>query len=216
MKAMILAAGRGERMRPLTDAVPKPLLQVKGRPLIVYHLNALAAAGITEVIINAWHLGDQLIKHLGDGSKFGLRIEYSVETELLDTGGGIVRALAFLKPDPFLVLSADILTDFSFPTLPKAPSALAHLVMVDNPAYHTEGDFVLDKGLLKINGGQKSTYANIGIFRPEFFANSPQGAFPLGGLLRQHIASGLVTGQYYAGMWNNVGSPADLELVNNI
>jgi len=108
MKAMILAAGRGERMRPLTDNVPKPLLQVKGQALVVYHLKALAAAGIQEVIINTWHLGDQLIDHLGDGRNFGLRLEYSVEPELLDTGGGIVRALAFLKPDPFIVLSADI------------------------------------------------------------------------------------------------------------
>ena len=215
MKAMILAAGKGERMRPLTDVTPKPLLLVDGQPLITYHLKALKIAGIKEVVINTWYLGKQLVSSLGDGRNFGLKITYSEEQELLNTGGGIANALPLLGTDPFLVLSADILTDFPIQTLPTAPHGLAHLVMVDNPSYHLEGDFGLDRGKLKLNTGVKLTYGNIGIFRPEFFASCPAGAFPLGALLRQHIANDLVTGQYYAGAWHNIGTPADLEIVNS-
>lgn len=215
MKAMILAAGRGERMRPLTDKTPKPLIKVNGQPLVVYHLKALAKAGITKVIINTWYLGDQIIDAIGNGQAFGLNVEYSIETELLNTGGGIVKALPMLGFEPFIVLSADIFTDFPLPTLPRSPAGLAHLVMVDNPTYHTEGDFVLDKGKIKLNGAPKFTYGNIGVFRPEFFVNAPSNAFPLGDLMRKHIANDQVTGQYYNGSWNNVGSPADLELVSN-
>jgi len=216
MKAMILAAGKGERMRPLTNTTPKPLLLVDSQPLIIYHLKSLAKVGIKQVIINTWYLGEQIIDSIGDGTRFGLQIIYSPEENLLDTGGGIVNALQLLGPEPFLVLSADILTAFPLQTLPRMPIGLAHLVMVDNPDYHPAGDFALDKGKIKLTGASKFTYANIGVYRPEFFAHAPQGAFPLAGLLRQHIANDLVTGQYYAGTWYNIGTPADLELVNNI
>lgn len=217
MKAMILAAGKGQRMRPLTDVTPKPLLIVNGQPLIVYHLQSLAKIGIKEVMINTHYLGEQIIQKIGNGERFGLKIEYSIEEQLLDTGGGIYKALQFLGPEPFLVVSADIHTDFPLHTLPPYPNSLAHLVMVDNPYYLPDGDFSLDKGIVKSKapGMATFTYGNIGIYRPEFFAHAPQGAFPLGQLLRQHIADGLITGQYYSGSWHNIGTPADLELVNN-
>jgi MurNAc alpha-1-phosphate uridylyltransferase len=215
MKAMILAAGKGERMRPLTEVTPKPLLRVDGQPLIIYHLKALAKIGITNIVINTHHLGEQLVSALSDGGSFGVSISYSHEQELLNTGGGIVKALPLLGPDPFLVISADILSDFPLQTLPTVPSSLAHLVMVDNPSYHLNGDFALDRGRLSLSGTAKYTYGNIGVFRPEFFAGCPAGAFALGDLLRQRIADNLVTGQYYAGSWHNIGTPADLELANS-
>lgn len=214
MKAMILAAGKGERMRPLTNTAPKPLLLIGNKPLIIYHLESLAKAGVTEVIINTWYLGDQIIALLGDGARYGIKIHYSIEDELLDTGGGITNALKLLGNDPFIVLSADIFTNFQFNTLPTQPNALAHLVMVDNPPYHLEGDFCLDKGKIKLTGGNKFTYANIGIYRPEFFVDAPQGAFPLSYLMRKHINSGLVTGQYFNDVWHNIGTPQDLKVAN--
>lgn len=217
MKAMILAAGKGERMRPLTNSTPKPLLTVNGQPLIIYHLYALAKAGITEVIINTHYLGDQIIQLIGPGARFGLKIEYSIEEQLLDTGGGINKVLPFFGSDPFLVISADVLTDFPLHTLPHFPNGLAHLVMVDNPSYHPEGDFGLDRGKIRLkNAGMPTfTYGNIGIYRPEFFVHAPEGAFPLAHLLRQHISNDLICGQYYSGVWHNIGTPADLALVNN-
>jgi len=214
MKAMILAAGKGERMRPLTDNMPKPLLNVEGQPLLVHHLRALRAAGIQEVVINTWYLGAQIVNAIGDGQEYGLKVHYSMEETLLDTGGGIVRALPILGKEPFLVISADIRTDFPVQTLPANPNALAHLIMVDNPMYKQEGDFGLDKGKVTLSAHQTFTYGNIGIYRPEFFVNAPVGAFPLGGLLRQHIANDLVTGQYYAGVWHNIGTPNDLAIAN--
>ncbi len=210
MKAMILAAGRGMRMRPLSDSVPKPLLLIGKDPLIVHHLRALARSGVREVIINTWHLGEQISAMLGTGVEFGLKITYSPEVELLDTGGGIANCLAWLGNDPFLVVSADIFTNFSFITLPSSPIGLAHLVMVDNPPYHAAGDFALDKGKLKLHGDNKFTYANIGVYRPEFFVAAPKGAFPLNILLKKHIADGLVTGQYFGDAWYNIGTPDDL------
>jgi MurNAc alpha-1-phosphate uridylyltransferase len=188
---------------------------VGGQPLLVYHLHALVKAGIKEVVINTWHLGEQIIESIGWGQRFGLKIKYSIEDQLMDTGGGIVQALPLLGSDPFIVLSADILTDFPLQTLPSAPSGLAHLVMVDNPTYKSEGDFGLDRGRVQLSAAHKFTYGNIGVYRPEFFVTALQGAFPLGGLLRQHIASDLVTGQYYAGIWHNIGTAADLELANS-
>jgi len=216
MKAMILAAGMGERMRPLTNTVPKPLLTINGQPLIVYHLKSLAQAGIKDVIINTWYLGNQIIDLIGDGANFGLNINYSIEEQLLNTGGGIVRALPMLGNEPFIVISADILTNFKFNTLPNNPNGLAHLVMVDNPDYHQDGDFALDKGKIKLSANDKYTYANIGVYRPEFFVAAPTGPYPLGALLRQHIASDLVSGQYFSGSWFNVGTPLDLEIANSI
>lgn len=217
MKAMILAAGKGERMRPLTSTTPKPLLTVAGKPLLVHHLQALARAGIKDVVINAWYLGEQIVELIGSGARFGLNIRYSVEEQLMDTGGGIAQCLPLLGSEPFIVLSADIFTDFAFNTLPSAPAGLAHLIMVDNPAYHPNGDFFLDKGSLKMHGEtNKFTYANIGVFRPEFFVGAPQGPFPLRDLLFKHIAQDLVKGQYFSGLWYNIGTPADLELANSL
>lgn len=217
MKAMILAAGKGERMRPLTDITPKPLLKIAGQPLIIHHLRALARAGIKDVIINTWYKSDQIIQLIGGGNHFGLNVEFSVESDLLDTGGGIVNALPLLGSDPFLVLSADIFTNFAFDTLPINPSGLAHLVMVDNPEFHIAGDFGLEKGLITLgNSGNRFTYGNIGIYRPEFFIAAPHGPFPLGGLLRQHIANDLVMGQYFNGTWFNIGTPSDLEMANTL
>lgn len=213
MRAMILAAGKGERMRPLTNTTPKPLLEVDGKPLIVHHLLAMAAAGIHEVVINTWYLGEQIVAAIGSGAEFGVSVHYSVEEQLLNTGGGIVNALKFLGTEPFLVMSADIFTNFPLATLPHNPNGLAHLIMVDNPHYKSAGDFSLDKGKITLNSAQTLTYGNIGVFRPEFFVCAPQGAFPLGDLLRQHIAAGLVTGQYYSGVWHNIGTPADLDLM---
>ncbi len=215
MKAMILAAGRGARMQPLTDITPKPLLTVAGRPLIVYHLLALAKAGIADVVINTWYLGEQIIELIGSGARFGLNISYSMEDPLLDTGGGIAKALILLGKDPFIVLSADIFTDFPLHTLPKTPIGLAHLVLVDNPSYKPSGDFSLNKGQVSLlDTTNNLTYANIGIYRPEFFVAAPKGPFPLANLLRHHVADNLVTGQYYSGVWHNIGTPLELELVN--
>lgn len=216
MKAMILAAGRGARMRSLTDTTPKPLLTIAGKPLIVYHLLALAAAGIHDVVINTWYLGDHIIELIGNGTSLGLNISYSIEDPLMDTGGGIVKALPMLGTDPFLVVSADIFTNFPLHTLPTTPVGLAHLVLVNNPSYHLTGDFSLNNGQVTLlNSSNSLTYGNIGIFRPEFFVAAPNGPFPLGNLLRQHIADNLVTGQYYSGIWRNIGTPEELELVNN-
>lgn len=217
MKAMILAAGRGERMLPLTKKTPKPLLTVGNKPLIVHHLHALAKAGISEIIINTHYLGEQIIELIGSGSKFGLNIKYSPELELMDTGGGVVQCLPYLGSEPFLVISADILTNFSFTTLPYAPSGLAHLVMVDNPDYHPTGDFFLNKGKINLTGdGNKYTFGNIAVLRPEFFANSPLKPFPLRELLFKHISDDKVTGQYFADIWHNIGTPADLEWANQV
>ncbi len=217
MKAMILAAGKGERLRPLTATTPKPLLAVGGKPLIAHHLQSLAQAGITEVMINTWYLGEQIVEFIGSGARFGLNVHYSQEDTLLDTGGGIAKCLNFFKQESFLVISADIFTNFNYLTLPTAPNGLAHLIMVDNPTYHLQGDFCLDKGMLKLQGHEnKFTYANIGIFRPEFFAGAPTGAFPLRDLMFKHIAANNVTGQYFAGLWHNIGTPTDLALANQI
>lgn len=216
MRAMILAAGKGERMRPLTDKTPKPLLVVDGRPLLMHHLQALSMAGIKQVVINTWYLADQIKAALNNSENFGLQITCIHEPELLNTGGGIVNALPFLGAEPFLVISADVLSDFPLQNLPKNPDGLAHLIMVDNPDYHREGDFGLEHGIISRQAIKKLTYANIGVFRPEFFVSAPQGAFPLGVLLREHIANNLISGEYYAGNWHNIGTPQDLELVNNI
>lgn len=219
MKAMILAAGKGTRMRPLTATTPKPLLTVAGKPLIVYHLLSLAKAGIQDIVINTWYLGEQIISLIGSGARFGLNINYSMEDPLLDTGGGIVKALPLLGNEPFIVLSADVFTDFPLQTLPSSPVGLAHLVLTDNPPYHAIGDFSLDKGRVQLLNGNASnsfTYANIGVYRPEFFVTAPkQSVFPLGNLLRDHVATNVITGQYYSGLWRNIGTPLELELLNN-
>lgn len=211
MKAMILAAGRGERMRPLTDHTPKPLLVVGGRPLIEYHIVALVQAGITELIINHAHLGGLIEDRLGDGSRYGARIRYSPEPEEpLETGGGIRNALELLGSEPFLVVNGDVWTDYPFARLPSAPSAQAHLVLVDNPSHHPEGDFVLAEGQVRYKGGPRLTFSGIGVYRPAFFESAPPGRFPLAPLLRAAMDRGAVTGERYAGRWVDVGTPQRL------
>jgi MurNAc alpha-1-phosphate uridylyltransferase len=209
MKAMILAAGKGERLRPLTLHTPKPLVPVAGVPLIEYHLRALAAAGITEVVINHAWLGAQIEAHLADGARFGLSIAYSPEGEPLETGGGILRALPLLGDEPFILVNGDIFTDYPFVNLCRPLPGLAHLVLLDNPAHHPHGDFTLlaDGQLADAQPGQSSlTYSGIAVLSPQLFAGCEPGAFKLAPLLRHAMAQGLVSGERYAGNWIDVGS----------
>ena len=187
MRAMILAAGLGERMRPLSNTMPKPLLEVRGQPIIVHLLRALAKSGFKEIVMNLHYLANEIKDFLGDGSCYGVKIDYSYEYKLLDTGGGIVNALPLLGEDPFLVVSVDIYTDYVFHSLAKIPERSAHLVLVNNPAYHPNGDYALKDNLVSLSDHQKFTYANIGVFKFDFFANAPEGAFPLSTLLNTAI-----------------------------
>jgi MurNAc alpha-1-phosphate uridylyltransferase len=214
---MILAAGRGERMRPLTDTTPKPLLRIGGQMLIEHHVHALARAGITGLVINHAHLGEKIARALGDGSAYGVAIQYSPEGEAaLETGGGIFNALPLLGEAPFLVVNADIWTDFDFAGLPQDIDALAHLVMVDNPPQNPEGDFSLSEGRLAQQGPAMLTFSGIGIYRPELFSGCTPGAFPLAPLLRAAIDAGQVTGEHFTGSWFDIGTPERLAAVNEV
>ncbi|WP_234087140.1 N-acetylmuramate alpha-1-phosphate uridylyltransferase MurU [Azonexus sp. R2A61] len=217
MKAFILAAGRGERMRPLTDHTPKPLLVAGGKPLIVWHLEKLAAAGFREVLINHAHLGAQIEQALGDGSQWGLRIAYSPEPPgALETAGGIAQALPLLGDQPFLVVNGDIWCDINFehflPSTAGFSSGPAHLLMVANPAHHRGGDFSLDGDkVVFAQGEQTLTYAGIGVFSPSFFKDVPVGQpLKLRPLLDAAIAAGTLRGERYAGRWVDVGTPERL------
>ena len=206
-RAMLLAAGRGERMRPLTDQVPKPLLTVRGKPLIVYHLEKLSRLGVQHVVINLAWLGGQIRAALGTGATWNLQIHYSDEGEqALETGGGIFQALPQLGQQPFLVVNADVLTDLDFGDIRIAREALAQLVLVPNPLHHPQGDFALSDGRVQEQGGARWTYSGIGLYRPELFQGCSAGAFPLLPLFRRAIASGRLHGQVYAGAWSDVGS----------
>jgi MurNAc alpha-1-phosphate uridylyltransferase len=211
--AMILAAGRGERMRPLTDHTPKPLLPVAGRPLIVWHIERLARAGIRDLVINHAHLGQQIEQVLGDGAQWGVAIRYSAEGEgrALETGGGIQRALPLLGEAPFLVVNADVWTDLDPRRLYLRAGALAHLVLVDNPAHHPHGDFHLRNGWLQAGGEPRLTYSGIGVYSPSLFADCAAGAFPLAPLLREAIGRGRVSGEHHRGRWIDVGTPQRLD-----
>ncbi|HVN99292.1 MAG TPA: nucleotidyltransferase family protein [Steroidobacteraceae bacterium] len=214
---MVLAAGRGERLRPLTDATPKPLLAVRGKPLIVWHLEALARAGVRDVVINVSWRGAQLRSALGDGSRYGLRIHYSDESALaLEVGGGIFNALPLLGAEPFLVVNGDTFTDVDFARLRIGPRPLAHLVLVDNPEHHPEGDFALRDGLVEASGAPRLTYAGIGVFRPELFAGCAPGRFPLLPLLQAAIAQRRLSGERHAGAWTDVGTVARLAALNEL
>ena len=208
MHAMILAAGRGERLRPLTDTTPKPLLPVNGKALIVHHLENLAAAGITQVIINLAWLGEQISAALGDGSTFGLSIRYSQEPPgALETAGGIVQALPLLGQRPFLVVAGDILCDYPFERLVvQEPADLAHLVMVDNPAHHPGGDFALHNGQLTSSGTKRLTFSGIGLYRPEMFLPLKPGQRPLRPVFEQALAQGQLSGERYTGYWSDIGT----------
>lgn len=213
MKAMILAAGRGERMRPLTDHTPKPLLEVGGKALIEYHLHALRQAGITEVIINHAWLGRQIEARLGNGERYGLQIQYSPEVPVaLETAGGIIQALPRLGQAPFVVINGDIWCDYPLQQLPLQPEGLAHLVMVANPPHNPQGDFYLQQnGRLEAEGEPKLTYSGIGLYDPRLFAGLEAGIRPLAPLLKTAMARGLVTGEQYAGQWWDVGTPERLQ-----
>lgn len=211
MKAMILAAGRGERMRPLTDYTPKPLLEVAGRRLIEYHIYNLVAAGITELVINHAHLGEQIETVLGDGSVYGARIQYSVEAEALETAGGIIHALPLLGDAPFVVVNGDVWSDYPFQQLPESIEGLAHLVLVDNPEHNCRGDFALYGDKVMTTGEPRFTFSGISILRPELFADCQPDVLPLAPLLRQAMQLGSVTGEYYGGDWCDVGTPERLQ-----
>jgi MurNAc alpha-1-phosphate uridylyltransferase len=222
MLAMILAAGRGERMRPLTDHTPKPLLQAGGRPLIAWHIERLVRAGITDLVINHAHLGVQIEQALGDGSRYGATIRYSDEGTALETAGGIAFALPLLGDEPFAVVNGDIYCDYDFTHLAQRAAALAagsdmaHLVLVDNPAHHAKGDFVLLNGRV-VNPAPGArhpalTFSGIGLYKPALFAGIARGSkAPLAPLLREQIALGRVSGEHHRGLWIDVGTPQRLE-----
>ncbi|HLT03414.1 MAG TPA: nucleotidyltransferase family protein [Pseudomonas sp.] len=213
MKAMILAAGKGERLRPLTLHTPKPLVRVAGKPLIEYHIEALARAGFRELVINHAWLGEQIEAGLGDGARFGVRIVYSPEGEPLETGGGIRQALSLLGERPFLVVNGDIFTDYDFSRLRDIQTPSAHLVLVDNPAHHAAGDFCCREGRLVADreGLPRLTYSGIAVLHPGLFADSPAGAFKLAPLLRRAQAEGTASAEHFTGRWIDVGTHERLE-----
>jgi len=211
MKAMILAAGRGERMRPLTDRTPKPLLEVGGEKLIERHLRRLAAAGHVKIVINLSWLGSQIRQAVGNGQRYGVEVRYSDEgPTALETAGGIFKALPMLGSEPFLVVNGDIWTDHPLEPPALAPGADAHLVLVPNPPQHARGDFALEQGKVTEGKGDRYTYSGIGIYRREFFAGCKPGKFPLLPLLRRAIEAGRLTGEVYRGAWHDVGTPERL------
>lgn len=213
---MILAAGRGERMRPLTDNLPKPLLKVAGKMLIEYHLEKLKSAQITEVVINHAWLGEKIEQALGDGSRYGLNITYSAETEALETAGGILNALPLLRgvndeADAFIVINGDIYCDYELYNLPSSLSGLAHLVLVNNPLHNLEGDFVLtNTGAVEQEGENKQTFSGIGVYHPDLFKDYPNGKLALAPILRKAMAQHQVTGESYQGIWHDIGTPERL------
>ena len=197
-------------MRPLTDHTPKPLLQAAGRALIEYHIDHLVAAGITELVINHAYLGGQIEVALGDGSRYGATIRYSPEASALETAGGIYNALPLLGDKPFVVVNGDIWSDYCFKTLPDLAGALAHLVLVNNPPQHPQGDFVLIGDRVCADGVEKLTFSGISVLSPVLFVGCSSGAFPLAPLLRQAMAQGRVSGEHYSGRWFDIGTPARL------
>jgi MurNAc alpha-1-phosphate uridylyltransferase len=218
VKAILLAAGRGERMRPLTDETPKPLLKVRGKPLITWLIESLVAAGIRELVINHAHLGSQIEAALGDGSPFNAAITYSRETEALETAGGIANALAVLGREPFLAVNADVFCDYDFARLHDLPpdSASAHLVLVPNPSHHPKGDFALSGERVRNKGPSSFTFSGIGIYRPAFFDGiKPGEKAPLAPLLRAAAERNLVSGEVFLGNWHDVGTPARLAALSD-
>jgi len=223
MKAMILAAGRGERLRPLTESVPKPLVEVAGQTLLGRHLERLARAGFTQAVINVSHLAEKIIARFGDGSPPGLQIDWSQETEPLETAGGIAQARALLGPDPFLLVNADIWCDYDFSGLRDFAlgARLSHLVLVPNPAQHPGGDFSFDSGIVGNGAAPRYTYAGIAVISPRLVASVAAGRkAQLAPLWRAAAERGEVTGELYEGRWSDVGTPERLaalrEMLNNI
>ena len=219
MKAIILSAGRGERMQPLTNSTPKPLLEVDSKSLIEHTIEALVNAGIINIVINYAHLGEQFPSKLGDGSRYNATIEYSNEQDgRLETAGGIVKALPLLGEDPFLVVNGDIWTDYPFRELEKAKlnsKILCHLVLVNNPEHNPKGDFSLASGLLSQAEQKKLTYSGIGIFHPSLFANLKLEPKPLKPILLSAIAAQQVSGEVYSGQWFDIGTVERLNALSN-
>jgi N-acetyl-alpha-D-muramate 1-phosphate uridylyltransferase len=213
--AMILAAGRGERMRPLTDTVPKPLLRIHGKPLIERHVERLAQSGIERIVVNLAWLGSIIRDFLGDGSRYGVRILYSEESpHALETAGGIFRALPILGLDPFLVVNGDVFTDYPFERLALEAQYDAHLVLVPNPPQHPRGDFGLQQGLAVASAVEQYTFSGIAAFDPRFFSGCADGAFPLKPLLLRAMGAGRCSAELYPGRWEDVGTPQRLEALN--
>lgn len=217
MRAMILAAGRGERLRPLTDTIPKPLVEIGGKPLIEYHLESLSRGGFREVVINQGHLGDQLPAALGDGRRWGIHIHWSDEQpEALETGGGIHKALPLLGTSPFLVINGDVWTDYPFGRLRAVKCDWAHLVMVANPAHNPDGDFALHGARVRENGGTRLTFSGIGVYNPRLFGACQAGKFSIVPLLRHAMTHHLVTGETHSGAWDDIGTAERLESLNRL
>jgi len=209
---MILAAGRGERMRPLTDSIPKPLLKVGGQCLIEYHIKRLVMAGLREIVINHAHLGEQIEQTLGNGQTYGADLRYSPEGIALETGGGIYKALPLLGKAPFLVINGDVWCDYPLNQLcHHSLTGLAHLILVNNPAHHPKGDFCLINNRISQNGTPRLTFSGIGLYHPDLFKDCQAGAFPLAPLLIKAMQAGLVSGEHYQGEWIDVGTPDRLE-----
>ena len=216
MRAMILAAGRGERLRPLTDAIPKPLLNIDGRPLIEHHLERLAAAGFREVVINLAYLGDMIRETLGNGSRWGLNIHYSQEPQdALETGGGIVQALPMLGETPFATINGDVFSDYPLARLRAIKCDQAHLVLVPNPSHNPEGDFGLSGGYIRLVGEPCHTFSGISVYHPHFFESAPSGRFSVKPLLRTAAALQQVTGEIYRGEWHDIGTLERLEMLQS-
>lgn len=217
MKAMILAAGRGERMRPLTDRVPKPLLRIAGRPLVVHLIERLARAGCIDLVLNVSHLASTIEAELGDGARYGVRIAYSHEPQALETGGGIAQALPLLGEAPFIAVNSDIYTDFDFARLIARAGSLdpavatAHLVLVDNPPHHPAGDFCLRDARVEAGPGDRLTFAGIGLYTPALFSGVRRGSrCPLVKLLTAAMVAGRVSGEHHRGLWMDIGTPQRL------
>lgn len=215
---MILAAGKGERMGTLTEKCPKPLLSVKGQPLITYHLKKLAAIGIKDCMINLRYLAEKIPQALGNGKQFGLNIHYSYEEEALETAGGIIQTLNFFDNQPFILISSDILTDYPFEKLLhhhfQSANVLAHVVMRDNPPHHPTGDFAIDENNFLSFEGNKLNYAGMGIYHPKLFESYSAGYRKLGDVMKDAITRQQITGEYYSGSWLNVDTPERLTLAN--
>jgi len=219
MRAMILAAGLGTRMRPLTLTTPKPLLPVAGKPLIEYHIEGLVAAGVSDIVINHAWLGEQLEAHIGDGDRFGAKVHWSAESEPLETGGGIFKALPWLNEsgEAFLLVNGDVFTNYPFARLTRkslSDECLAHLVMVSNPEHNPDGDFALQQGMVSETGNQKLTFSGLSLLSPQLFNGCSEGKFPLTPLLRSAMRSGRVSGEHYSGYWRDIGTPERLQDVS--
>jgi MurNAc alpha-1-phosphate uridylyltransferase len=217
MRVMILAAGRGERMRPLTDHMPKPLLPVADKPLIVWHIEALARAGFEDIVINHAYLGEQIEQALGDGSRWGVKLHYSPEGQALETAGGIAYALHLLGNAPFLVVNGDVFCHMDFAQMRLNAPDLAHLVMVPNPAQHPQGDFGLKAQRVSEQEGERLTFSGVGVYHPDLFKSIVRGeSAKLAPLLRLAMQQGLVSGEKFTGTWHDIGTPQRLQEINTL